>query len=95
MENLNDTGKMIGTLLLGAIVGAALGVLFAPDKGSNTRSKLMGGAKDMAEDLKQRMLDEAEAFRKRAAELEAKAENRMGDLLANAKSKAEVVKNHS
>ena len=86
---------MIGTLLLGALVGAALGVLFAPDKGSNTRSKLMGGAKEMAEDLKKKMLDEAEAFRTRAAELETMAENRMGDLLANSKTKSEVIKNHS
>jgi len=83
MENSNETGKLIGVLVIGAVVGAALGVLFAPDKGCNTRKKLMGKAKDLAEDVKQKMMDEANAFRARTEELEAIAEGKIKDISHN------------
>jgi gas vesicle protein len=83
MENSNDTGKLIGAVVIGAIVGAALGVLFAPDKGSVTRKKLMGGAKDLADDLKQKMMEDANVFRARAEELEAIDAGKIADISHN------------
>ena len=51
MEKSDDTGKLIGAVLLGAAIGVALGILFAPDKGSVTRAKLVNGLKDLSEEM--------------------------------------------
>jgi gas vesicle protein len=51
METRNKTGTLITVALAGAAVGAILGILFAPDKGSATRSKLVGGARKLASTL--------------------------------------------
>jgi len=62
MEHSNNTGKMIGALLLGAAIGGALGILFAPDKGSETRKKIAGKTNDLTDSLKEKfnsLLEEA------------------------------------
>lgn len=94
MEYSKDSAKVLGALLIGAAVGAALGILFAPDKGSKTRSKLLGGAQDLAEDLKQQMLDEAEVFSGRATELQEMAEGKVKTIANDAKRNLEAFTNH-
>lgn len=52
MEDSNNSAKLIGALIAGAAIGALLGVLFAPDKGSETRKKVKDHAGDLADKFK-------------------------------------------
>ena len=95
MKDSNDTGKVIGALLVGAIAGAALGILFAPNKGSKTRSKLIGGAKGLAEDIRKKLKNEAKALRSKAEELEDAAGDKMHDLANSIGQQADGLQHHN
>lgn len=47
-----ESSKVLLGVLGGVAVGAVLGILFAPDKGINTRKKLVDQGKGYADDLK-------------------------------------------
>ncbi|HTB51813.1 MAG TPA: YtxH domain-containing protein [Ferruginibacter sp.] len=48
-----STGKLITGILAGAAVGAILGVLFAPDKGAETRSKIAKKSSELTDAIKE------------------------------------------
>ena len=47
-----NSGKLFVGLLAGIAAGALLGVLFAPDKGTETRRKISKKSKDFVDDVK-------------------------------------------
>lgn len=51
---MNDNGKIVTALLAGLAAGAVLGLLFAPDKGSETRDKISDSLSDLGDELKER-----------------------------------------
>ncbi len=55
MNDTNNSGKVIGALLLGAAIGATLGILFAPDKGSETRRKISAKGNDLNDNFKEKI----------------------------------------
>ena len=56
-----NSGKILAALLVGAAAGAALGLLFAPDKGSETRKKMAGKASELTDEIKERYNKSKEA----------------------------------
>ena len=46
-----SAGKIVAAVLAGVAVGAALGILFAPEKGSETRRRIAKKGKDYADEL--------------------------------------------
>jgi gas vesicle protein len=51
---MNTTGKILTAVAAGAAVGAILGVLFAPDKGSETRRKINESGHKLADGMKEK-----------------------------------------
>lgn len=91
MERTSHTGSLIGGLLIGALAGAVLGILFAPNKGSITRSNITDGAKDMANNLKHKMESEAKDLRRKAKDFEHSAKEKFEEMKDNFHHKTETV----
>lgn len=50
---MKDNSKMVIALLAGLAAGAALGILFAPGKGDDTRDKLSESLKNLTDSIKE------------------------------------------
>jgi gas vesicle protein len=91
---MSDNGKIVTGVLLGAAVGAVLGVLFAPDKGSETRKKISKGFQDKLEEGKEALNSLKDQALEKAEDLKNKAYGKVEDLKDKAYSKVEDMRDH-
>jgi len=84
MEKSNNTGKLIGALLVGAAIGGVLGILFAPDKGSETRKKILSNSEDLTDDMKEKFNDFLDEVKKEVETVKGKANEFIENGLAKA-----------
>lgn len=69
----------IASFLLGALIGVAIGVMYAPAKGETTRKKLKRWASDTYEDNKEALLDHAHEIKEKVKDHWGDAREKIGE----------------
>jgi gas vesicle protein len=83
MENSTiNNGKLVGAVLLGAAIGGVLGVLFAPDKGTETRKKIMAKGGDLRDSIKDKFTGLMDNVEDMSEELDEKIHHKNGAVKA-------------
>ncbi len=97
---MSDNKKIIGSLILGVAAGAAIGMLFAPRKGSKTRTRISESTDDLIEELKDTIEDGKlviRNFKKKAVSkyegLKDFASQKENEIFEDAEAKIDYLKN--
>jgi gas vesicle protein len=69
MSDNNRTGEILTAFLIGGLVGAILGILFAPAAGKVTRERLSDWIDEKKEDAKEALKKLEEEIKKKKEEL--------------------------
>ena len=99
----NNRGTILVAVLAGAAVGAGLGILYAPNKGSKTRRKIKHGVNDATQDVSDWLKhakddlvktanDNKEAFDKKIEKTMSNMSNKAEDIISGLEDKFETLK---
>lgn len=82
-----SSGKVLLGVLAGVAVGATLGILFAPDKGTNTRRKISRKGDEYAQELEEKFNDFVEGLTDKFEDMK----NEAARIVENGEHKVEKV----
>jgi gas vesicle protein len=83
-----ESGKVVLGVLAGVAIGAVLGILLAPEKGSVTRNQILSKSEDFSNDLNKKLDDFIESVSRKYENAIHQAEQ----LSAKGKAKFEEIK---
>jgi len=78
--------KLLTGLVLGAAAGAILGILFAPDKGCETRKKVAKKSGEVGEELKAKFDEMTESIKSKFSNIKQDAD----DMMAKAARESQI-----
>ena len=87
----NDSGNTLLALLTGAAIGAGIGILYAPDKGTKTRKKIKKKAMETTDDLTSRISHAKEELTKTAEAKKVDFEQKLEETISNMSYKADDI----
>lgn len=86
----NSTNTLLG-IITGTAIGAAVGILFAPDSGINTRRKIKTQALDAKDSLEESAIDLRNQIAETASVKKDNLESQLESLVTNVSYKADDV----
>lgn len=87
----NNSGNTLLAVIVGSAIGAALGILYAPDKGENTRKMIADQAAATRDNLTESALDFKNRVASRISDEHASLDTRVDSLVTDISYKTEDV----
>lgn len=87
----NNKGTLLIGILAGAAVGAGLGMLYAPNKGSKTRGKIKNAVKDTTHDVSDWLKNAKDDLARSARDNKEAFDEKLENTLSNMSHKAEHI----
>ncbi len=88
---MENSGNTLIALITGAIVGAGVALLYAPEKGENTRRKLNAGAMKAKSKFDKQLHETTESLSKTARRAKINFDSKLEETLSSASYKADDI----